>query len=104
MAQSIEELAEAALLEMDEATRQWAGEIADLLATVAGSAGAAVPGVRGEPTGQVLVPRDLVNRLLAQHGCAMVGLQVASLRPAATEDRPACMWCELAVLVREQCP
>jgi hypothetical protein len=38
MVQTIEELAEAALLEMDEATRQWAGEIADLLASVAGPA------------------------------------------------------------------
>lgn len=161
MAQTIEELAEAALLEMDEATRQWAGEIADLLASVAGPADsapgaaeaqAAVPPsgpggpmwsdegranaeviyrwVHGEtvqgpdlaaelrywlgflgcepvPTeppagapvapGQVVVPLELVARLLAQHGCMFAGGRVAP-------RSGGCMWCELAVLVREQCP
>lgn len=157
MAHSIEELAEAALLEMDEATRQWAGEISDLLASVAGPADpapggveapAAVPPsgpvgpmwsdegranaeviyrwvhgetvegpdlaaelrywlgflgcepVQAEPPvapGQVLVPVELVARLLAQHGCMFAGGRVA---PRAG----GCMWCELAVLVRDQCP
>lgn len=97
MAQSIEELAEAALLEMDEATRQWAAEIGDLLGSV-------FPRPTEGPSPSVVVPRDLVNRLLAQHGCAMVGLQVASLRPTGSEDRPACMWCELATLAKEPTP
>lgn len=95
MAHSIEELAEAALLEMDEATRQWAADISKLLGSVS------APTAEGlSPS--VEVPRDLVNRLLAQHGCAMVGLQVASLRPTGSGDRPACMWCELAMVVGEQ--
>lgn len=92
MAHSIEELAEAALLEMDEATRQWAAEVAELLGSVSRRPSEGL-------ASSVVVPLDLVNELLAQAGCARTGVVAYRL----IDGVPSCMWCELADLAAGRC-
>jgi hypothetical protein len=83
-------------LDLDADTCFWLGETARFLQAWADTVpnGAAGPGV--------VVPVELLHRVLAEHGCRLVPVVVAgALTPADDGREMFCVWCELAMLLRD---